>query len=196
MNNNIALIIAAVIVAVGLTLSNGVFVMSGVVAPAAPGFAGLAAVVTNKITSPITLHGTPYGPSSAGYGLESGQLHEVPWKQFSQTVLDVQDYLEKNLSIPSVIWLGTSALNPESYLLALSTISRLSLDNSPVLERVSIVPAELASKQSVAKDSVAIWDWPIFPTGFHAPHLMELASLQAWTLKPAILHSVGSSEDI
>jgi hypothetical protein len=156
----------------------------------------VAAVVTNKMTSPITLHGTPYGPSSAGYGLESGQLHEVSWKQFSQTVLDVQDYLEKNLSIPSVIWLGTSALNPESYLLALSTISRVSLDNSPVLERVSIVPAELVSKQSVAKDSVAIWDWPIFPTGFHAPHLMELASLQAWTLKPAILHPVGSSEDI
>jgi hypothetical protein len=55
MNNNIALIIAAVIVAVGLTLSNGVFVMSGVVAPAAPGFAGLAAVVTNKFTGSTCL---------------------------------------------------------------------------------------------------------------------------------------------
>jgi hypothetical protein len=54
------------------------------------------------------------------------------------------------------------------------------------------LPAELASKRWVAKDSSAIWDWPIFPTGFHAPHLMELASLQAWTLKPAILNPASS----
>ena len=148
------------------------------------------------MTSPITLRGTPYGPSSAGYGLGGEQLHEVPWEQFSRTVLDVQDYLEQNLSIPGVIWLGTSAVNPESYLLALSTITRLFLDNSPVLERVSIQPAELVPKRWVAEDSVAIWEWPIFPTGFHAPHLMELASLQAWTLKPAILHPVGSSDGI
>jgi len=153
-----------------------------------------AAAVTNKPTSSITLHATPYGPSSAVNGVESGQLHEVSWNQFSRTVLDVQGYLEKNISIPSVIWLGASAVNPESYLLALSTIIRLLLGNSPVPERISILPAELASKRWVAKDSSAIWDWPIFPTGFHAPHLMELASLQAWTLKPAILNPATSPE--
>jgi hypothetical protein len=27
----------------------------------------------------------------------------------------------------------------------------------------------------------------IFPEGFHAPRIMELARLQAWTLKPALL---------
>jgi hypothetical protein len=27
----------------------------------------------------------------------------------------------------------------------------------------------------------------IFPEGFHAPKIIELARLQAWTLKPALL---------
>ena len=39
----------------------------------------------------------------------------------------------------------------------------------------------------VADDTPKLWDWVIFPDGFHAPHLMELARLQAWTLKPAML---------
>jgi hypothetical protein len=49
------------------------------------------------------------------------------------------------------------------------------------------LPAELTSRRWVARDSAAIWDWPIFPAGFHAPHLMEMAALQAWTIKPAIM---------
>ena len=33
----------------------------------------------------------------------------------------------------------------------------------------------------MAKDSPSIWEWPIFPPGFHSNHLMELAQLQeAW----------------
>jgi hypothetical protein len=55
MNNNIALIIAAVIVAVGLALSNGVYLMSG----AGTSF---AAVVTNKFT------GSTCFVSSNGWG--------------------------------------------------------------------------------------------------------------------------------
>jgi len=40
--------------------------------------------------------------------------------------------------------------------------------------------------RSVAEDSPALWGWVIFPEGFHAPRIMELARLQAWTLKPAM----------
>ena len=38
----------------------------------------------------------------------------------------------------------------------------------------------------VAEDSPELWSWVIFPEGFHAPRIMELARLQAWTLKPAV----------
>ena len=42
--------------------------------------------------------------------------------------------------------------------------------------------------RDVAEDSPKLWGWVIFPEGFHAPQLMELARLQAWTLKPAVLN--------
>lgn len=156
----------------------------------------VADAINGKVAKSIAVAATPYGPSSDGKGMGASRLDEVCWNQFSRTVLDVQDYLEKNLSIPSMIWLGSGAVSPESYLLALSTITPLLLGNSPAPERISMRPAELASKRWVAKDSPAIWDWPIFPKGFHAPHLMDLASLQAWTLKPAILHAVRASRPL
>jgi hypothetical protein len=46
---------------------------------------------------------------------------------------------------------------------------------------------ELDSKQYVADDSPGLWGWVIFPKGFNAPHMMEIAKLQAWTIKPAVL---------
>jgi hypothetical protein len=156
----------------------------------------VAATITNKAARSITLHATPSGPHSAAHGVETNQMRDVPWNQFARSVLDVQEFIERKRSIPSVIWLGSAAVTPESYLLALSTQSRLLLSDSPAPERISILPAELACKRWVAEDSAAIWDWPIFPKGFHAPHLMELAALQAWTLKPAILHTARPPESI
>ena len=114
----------------------------------------------------------------------------MPWSQFSRTSVDVEKYLDLNQSIPNVVWLGSSALSPESYLLALSSVAQKLARNEPPPNSVKIVPAELAAGEWVAKDSVSIWNWPIFPKGFHSPHLMELARLQAWTLKPALLPPV------
>jgi len=49
------------------------------------------------------------------------------------------------------------------------------------------VTAKLAAAKYVADDGPNLWGWVIFPEGFHAPRIMELARLQAWTLKPAML---------
>ena len=60
-------------------------------------------------------------------------------------------------------------------------------------------PAEVTRRQGrftsdryVAADSKELWSWPIFPEGFHAPAIMALARLQAWTLKPAVLSRTQS----
>jgi hypothetical protein len=86
--------------------------------------------------------------------------------------------------------MGSAAVSPESYLLALASVVPMLLRKQSPLESVKILPAELAAGKWIAKDSLSIWNWPIFPPGFHAPHLMELARLQAWTLKPALLPMV------
>jgi hypothetical protein len=52
-------------------------------------------------------------------------------------------------------------------------------------DSVTVKPARLAAAQFVADDSPALWNWIIFPKGFDAPHLIFLAKLQAWSLKPA-----------
>jgi hypothetical protein len=48
-------------------------------------------------------------------------------------------------------------------------------------------PAKFAAAKYVADDGPGLWGWIIFPKGFRAPALMELAKRQAWSLKPALL---------
>jgi len=49
-------------------------------------------------------------------------------------------------------------------------------------------PAKLLTAKCIADDAPNLWGWVIFPPGFRAPALMELAKQQAWTIKPAINH--------
>ena len=148
---------------------------------------------------PLLLKETPSGPTSPfdispgsspvlpAASLKGGTAIEVPWSQFLRTVLDVNDFLEINGQVPSVVWFGSTAVPPESYLVALARVTRALIMKSQPPESVTVAPAHLAAGNYVAEDSPALWDWPIFPPGFHSSHLMSLARLQAWTLKPANL---------
>lgn len=151
----------------------------------------VARSVTQCACPAITLEGTPYGPSSPPYGAPmSAEGKEISWSQFSRTSLDVEDFLERRRAIPNTVWLGSAAATPESYLLALAGAAQHLVANGRPPDSLKILPAELAAARFVAKDSPSIWGWPIFPPGFHSAHLMELARLQAWTIKPAILETI------
>jgi polysaccharide deacetylase len=135
---------------------------------------------------PILLDGAPYGPESSGAPALAAPL-SVPYRQFSRTVLDVAGYLRKYNHIQNVIWFGSQGVPPESYLLALARLTTTLMSQGAEPESVSVEPARLAAAKYVADDSPSLWNWVIFPPGFHSAHLMELAKLQAWTLKPARL---------
>lgn len=139
--------------------------------------------VVAKAPKSSLLDGTPYGPSTAAETMS--EIIEVPWNQFSRTVVDVEGFLEKNDQIPSVIWLGSRPVPPESYLVALAQVTTRLLVRAEPPEIVTLSPAHLAAAHYVADDSPQLWGWVIFPPGFHAPKMMGLAKLQAWTLKPA-----------
>lgn len=155
----------------------------------------VAQVAAKRNPGAILLSGTPAGPSSpfhvaAGPTPSSGELTptlDVPWSQFLRTVLDVADFLEKNQQVPNVVWFGSQPVPPESYLAALAPVARILLANNGPPASVTVAPAHLAAGRYVAEDSPALWDWVIFPEGFHSAHLMSLAKLQAWTLKPALM---------
>lgn len=124
-----------------------------------------------------------YGPSQPSPQLT--EPFEVPWSQFESSLHDLDSFIKHNHQIPSAVWLGSTAVPPEAFLVAIAKTASKSLNGSPHPEKVSIAPARLATEKYIAIDSTETWSWPIFPPGFHSEHLMELARLQAWTLKPA-----------
>jgi len=138
----------------------------------------------------VRLEGTPYGPSQAANSemLPQGGL-AVAWEQFLRTAADVHGILARRQQIPNVVWFGSKAVTPESYLLALADATRSLISKGQPPALVTVLPAQLAAGQWVAKDSISLWHWRPFPKDFHSAHLMELARLQAWTIKPAILSS-------
>jgi hypothetical protein len=143
----------------------------------------LAGIVQPQGAEPLVLERTPYGPASAPEPLTAKLA--APWGQVARTVLDVQDDLNKTGRIPSAIWLGSQSVPPESYLVGIAKVAQSLMQGGQPPDTVTFAPARLAAADYVADDSPEIWDWVIFPRGFHAPKLMSLAKLQAWTLKPA-----------
>jgi hypothetical protein len=88
--------------------------------------------------------------------------------------------------VPDVIWLGGSAVSPESFLVTLAEVALLMLEGSALPESIKFEPGILQSAKYV-RNGPELWGWVIFPPGFEAPEMMELARRQAWTLKPALL---------
>jgi hypothetical protein len=109
------------------------------------------------------------------------------WSQFLRTAADVQDFLVKQGRIPTTVWLGSVGVPPEAYLQALAGVACELLEGNGPPKTVVVRPARLAAADHVAADSPRLWSWVIFPEGFRAPAMMELAKRQAWTLKPALL---------
>jgi hypothetical protein len=133
----------------------------------------------------VTLSGTPVGPTGA-MPLMKGPV-QTDWNQFTRTAADVQDFVAKQGRVPSAVWLGSVGVTPEAYLVAVAKTCCDLADGRPAPATVEIAPARLTAADHVSADDPRLWGWIIFPPGFRAPAMMELAKRQAWTLKPAIL---------
>jgi hypothetical protein len=133
----------------------------------------------------VKLTTTPDGPSSPAPPL--AQPVTTDWSQFTRTAADVSDYLRRHGRVPSTVWLGSTAVPPEAYLSAVARAVVDLIDGKPAPATVELQPARLAAAKYVADDDPKLWGWVIFPPGFRAPSLMELARREAWTLKPAVL---------
>lgn len=143
----------------------------------------LTGILQRNETESLLLERTPYGPASAPPPLTAKLV--APWGQVAHAVFAVQDELDKTGRIPSSIQLGGQSVPPESYLVAIAQLAQTLLQKGQTPDTVTFAPARLAAADYVADDSPDLWDWVIFPRGFHAPKMMSLAKLQAWTLKPA-----------
>jgi hypothetical protein len=146
----------------------------------------LNSLVVRRGKGPVTLATTPLGPTTAVTPL--GTPITTDWSQFSRTAADVDGFLRRQGRLPPTVWLGSAGIPPEAYLAALARVAIDLLDGKEP-GQIEIRPARFSNGARAAEDSPKIWGW-LFPKGFHAPALMELARLQAWTIKPAILHGM------
>jgi len=111
----------------------------------------------------------------------------IPWSAFAETVIDVEGYCRSRWQVPSAVWIGAYSIPPDTYLATLAGVVEEITRTGRAPAEVQIIAGTLTADKHVAKDSARLWGWVIFPEGFHAPVIMELGRLQAWTLKPAIL---------
>jgi hypothetical protein len=132
----------------------------------------------------VTLPPTPFGPSAAPPTMPAAVTTDA--SQFARTAEDVADYLRRHGRVPSAVWLGSTAVSPESYLAALAKLVPGVCDGKPLPETIEVTPAQLLTAKHVSDDDPKLWGWVIFPPGFRAGAMMELAKRQAWTIKPAV----------
>jgi peptidoglycan/xylan/chitin deacetylase (PgdA/CDA1 family) len=130
------------------------------------------------------LHGPsrPYAPANGG-----AQSAEFQWQAFAAAVRETQAFCATAGSVPAEIWIGSESLSPADYLATLAHTFQEVVTTGRSPATVTRRAGRFTADRYVAEDSPALWGWIIFPEGFHAPRIMELARLQAWTLKPAIL---------
>jgi hypothetical protein len=119
--------------------------------------------------------------------------HEIPrvkWAAFRDSTLDVLDFIRSQRRIPAGVFIGSEAVAPASFLVGLASVyrtyatqGRLPAEGEIELGR----QVKLLPERYVAEDSPGLFGgWIIHQEGFRAPKLMDLARLQAWTLKPAL----------
>jgi hypothetical protein len=115
------------------------------------------------------------------------QSSSFRWNAFAQAVRDTSDFCRTSRRLPDEVWIGAESLSPADYLATLARTVEDLIVSGKIPADVIRREGHYTANRYVAEDSPALWRWPIFPEGFHAPRIMELARLQAWTLKPAVV---------
>jgi hypothetical protein len=162
----------------------------GKVLSVADQFELLAAALVERIEgrAPTFPHPIPslLGPDHEAFATE---MNSVPWSDFREAVRDAQNYLKANGRVPARVFIGAEAIPPLDFLTGMAFALNEQRKNGSLPARILLQPGlELLPARHVAKDTPDLFGgWVIHPTGFRAPKILEVARLQAWTLKPAVL---------
>lgn len=118
------------------------------------------------------------GPSSRA--ATTYHLERVTRPAFERAKTDATDFIRVNRRLPAEVWIGSEKLSLADFAATLAA-------DTGETGAVAVRKGNLEMEKYVSTDPRGSFQWPIHPEGFSAPELLELARLQAWTLKPARL---------
>jgi hypothetical protein len=117
------------------------------------------------------------GPSEAGRTTVNGAIGRPA---FERAKADTVSFIRANGRLPAQVWIGSQALALGDF------AATLAADDGTAVS-VTVRKGNPEMERYIATDPAKPFSWPIHPDGFQAPHVLDLARLQAWTLKPAVL---------
>ncbi len=127
-----------------------------------------------------------YGPASRpDRFIENGSFR---WEEIVESCELLLETVYEHEQLPSVVWVGDKPLRPEDFAATIAGLFPQIIEKGIPASSIPFVKGEMEAQKYVADDDDhGLWGWVIFPEDFHAPSMMEIAKLQAWTIKPAIL---------
>lgn len=113
---------------------------------------------------------------------------DVKWPAFRDAVLDAEDFVQQQHRIPARVFIGADSVAPADFMVAMAHVLVQRADTGQFPKSVALpIGTKLLTANHVVSDSPNVYGgWIIHKQGFRAPHILEIARLQAWTLKPAI----------
>lgn len=118
------------------------------------------------------------GPSTRGVSTYHSDTVIRP--AFERAKMDVAGFIRSSHRLPAEVWIGSDKLSLADFAATLAS-------DAGGNGNVAVRKGKLEFEKYVSTDPQGSFAWPIHPEGFSAPELLELARLQAWTLKPARL---------
>ncbi len=107
------------------------------------------------------------------------------WEELINACRWLVDYFQAAHQLPYRIEAGGMDIAPEDFLATLGRVTELALAEEEIPARIAISRGNFVVSRYVGE--TGLWGWSVFPENFDAPELVELAKLQSWTLKPALL---------
>ncbi|HLH52957.1 MAG TPA: hypothetical protein VKY92_05010 [Verrucomicrobiae bacterium] len=145
------------------------------------------AISGHKQSFPVVLKGL-LGPDQLPPG--SNPRTHLDWPAFRMAAVDVENAVETEKRVPARVFIGPDPVPPAVFLVGLARVCRFYGEHGrlPTGEGVELpARAEVLTERYVAEDTPGLFGgWIIHKEGFRAPKVMEVARLQAWTLKPAL----------
>ena len=105
---------------------------------------------------------------------------EIARAAFERAKAEAVSFIRMHGRLPAQVWIGSETLKLGDFTATLAADDGAS-------PSISLRQGNAEMEKYVATDPARPFSWVIHPDGFQAPHLLDLARLQAWTLKPAVL---------